>query len=164
MTSFRNVYTQYILFIVISKEEFSKTSVDGMWSFFPFEFLWIYILSLSLSLLFFFIIGGISSRENFKWVFKREPELVFSLLGRSGWVWFLQIYKLGNLQAGQTSREKFVIWKCLTVRLTFCIVSLLSLQGLNMILSKLDNPEEKKNNSRYCLTCYPVPIITLHKE
>lgn len=42
--------------------------------------------------------------------------------------------------AGQASGEGFVIWKCLRVRLTACGGCLLSLQGLNMILSKPDNP------------------------
>lgn len=44
------------------------------------------------------------------------------------------------LPAGQISGEDFVIWKCLTVRLIACGGRLLSLQGLNMILSKPDNP------------------------
>lgn len=44
------------------------------------------------------------------------------------------------LPAGQTSGEDFVIWKCLTVHLVACGGRLLSLQGLNTILSKPDNP------------------------
>lgn len=44
------------------------------------------------------------------------------------------------LPEGQTSGEDFVIWKCLRVQLTACGGRLLSLQGLNMILSKPDNP------------------------
>lgn len=46
----------------------------------------------------------------------------------------------GAPPAGQPSGEDFVIWKCLTVQLRACGGRLLSLQGLNMILSKPDNP------------------------
>lgn len=84
----------------------------------------------------------IHSGKNSKVVFKSQSSPASSFQSRHGWAWFLQIYKLGNLQAGQISGEEFVIWKCLTVQLTFCIVFLLSFQGLNMILSKLDNPEK----------------------
>lgn len=61
--------------------------------------------------------------------------------------------------AGQASGEGFVIWKCLRVRLTACGGCLLSLQGLNMILSKPDNPGKASQGLRLLPSKLLTPVL-----
>ena len=56
------------------------------------------------------------------------------------------------LLAGQASGEDFVIWKWLRVQRTAYGGRLLSLQGLNMILSKPDNPGKASSEDHSSLS------------